>query len=103
MESGKSWGLALACVAIPSLLAAVPAAPADDDESAGGPVTRIEAIAIAEEISGGRALRAEWEDVDGPPVYEVLIRMSDGSLEELEIDVATGTLVVTEPEDCCTD
>ena len=62
-------------------------------------VSMEQAIAIAEQASGGTKADAEFELEDGVSLYEIEITMADGSEVEVTIDAQSGTVLSQENED----
>ena len=57
------------------------------------------AISIAEQLTGGKSFEAEFELEDGKAIYEIELKMSDGSEIEVEVDAETGVVLSQEVED----
>jgi uncharacterized membrane protein YkoI len=62
-------------------------------------ISLVEAINIAEQATGGKSSEAEFEMEDGQAIYEVEVRMTDGTEIEVEIDAQSGTVLKQETED----
>lgn len=75
-----------------------------DDEGEGvalyaAEVSLRDAVRIAEETIGGRALSGEFEEEDGLWAYSIEVLQSDNADIEVVIDAATGEVLKTERED----
>ena len=63
-------------------------------------ITLSDAVALAEQKVGGRAVEAEVDDEDGGQFYyEIEVIMPDGAEKEVLIDMGTGEIVKIEDED----
>jgi uncharacterized membrane protein YkoI len=96
--------LTLALVTLP-LAVGGQTAPAPDFEIAAEAVAKGEILPLAEvlkkldDVQPGRVVEVELEISDGLRVYEVELVTDDGRLIEVDIDVATGTIVEMEEDD----
>ncbi|MGB0845451.1 MAG: PepSY domain-containing protein [Thiolinea sp.] len=62
-------------------------------------ITIEQAIATAEQTTGGKSGDAEFELEDGASVYEVEVTLADGSEVEVTIDAQSGAVLSQETEE----
>ena len=58
-----------------------------------------QAVAIAEQASGGKNADSEFELENGVSLYEITVTMADGSEVEVSIDAQSGAVLSQEVED----
>jgi hypothetical protein len=79
-------GVATAAVAIAGGAGIARAVSGSDSETVTGPAAQRAARAAVQAVGGGQALETEYQDGDGPGIYEVEVRQPDGSHVEVHLN-----------------
>lgn len=61
-------------------------------------ISLTQAVTIAEQVTGGKSKEAEFDLEHGTAIYEVEIRMPDGSEIEVEVDAQSGAILKQKAE-----
>jgi len=61
-------------------------------------ISLAQAISIAEQATGGKNAEAEFELDDGVALYEVEIKMPDGSEVDVDVDATSGAILAQKAE-----